>query len=148
MYFIIHGGTLWKLCNHSQMFCLHFRATAIYDGKVPRAKINTKYSLDRLLKILLYNRHLRKKKCSTTNIFVLWFLLLKQCFPVCPSLRNCLLRRPSLCHGKVTISRGPAESCKMNKCCSKPALLKKGFIRAMFVWTTNPIVKKCFLPRP
>jgi hypothetical protein len=39
--------------------------------------------------------------------------------------KSCLLRRPSLCHGKVTISRGTAESCKMNKCCSKPALLKK-----------------------
>ena len=39
-------------------------------------------------------------------------------------LQICLLRRPSLCHGKVTISRGPAESCKMNKC-SKPASLKK-----------------------
>jgi hypothetical protein len=41
---------------------------------------------------------------------------------------SCLLRRPSLCHGKVTISRGPAESCKMNKCCSKPASLKKAVL--------------------
>ena len=40
----------------------------------------------------------------------------------------CLLRRPSVCHGKVTISRGPAESCKMNKCCSKPASLKKAVL--------------------
>jgi hypothetical protein len=26
-------------CNHSQMFCLHFHATAIYNRKVSRAKI-------------------------------------------------------------------------------------------------------------
>jgi hypothetical protein len=26
-------------CDHSQMFCLYFCATAIYDGKVPRTKI-------------------------------------------------------------------------------------------------------------
>jgi hypothetical protein len=40
----------------------------------------------------------------------------------------CLLRRPSLCHGKVTILRGPAESCKMNKCCFEPASLKKAVL--------------------
>jgi hypothetical protein len=43
-------------------------------------------------------------------------------------VKNCLLRRPSLCHGKVTMSRGPAESCKMNKCCFEPALLKKAVL--------------------
>jgi hypothetical protein len=30
--------------------------------------------------------------------------------------------------GKVTISRGPAESCKMNKCCFEPASLKKAVL--------------------
>ena len=40
----------------------------------------------------------------------------------------CLLLRPSLRHGKVTISRGPAESCKMNKCCFEPASLKKAVL--------------------
>jgi hypothetical protein len=39
-----------------------------------------------------------------------------------------LLLRPSLCHGKVTISRGPAESCKMNKCCYKPPSFKKAVL--------------------
>ena len=29
---------------------------------------------------------------------------------------------------KVTILRGPAESCKMNKCCSEPASLKKAVL--------------------
>jgi hypothetical protein len=42
--------------------------------------------------------------------------------------KSCLLRRPSLCHEKVTISRGPAESCKINKCCTKPATLKKAVL--------------------
>jgi hypothetical protein len=45
-----------------------------------------------------------------------------------PTRQVCLLHRPSLCHGKVTISRGPAESCKMSKCCSKPASLKKAVL--------------------
>ena len=47
------------------------------------------------------------------------------------------------------ISRGPAESCKMNKCCFEPVSLKKA---VLFVqrWCGQQTLfrKKCFLPRP
>ena len=43
---------------------------------------------------------------------------------VAPRVRRALGTRM----GKVTMSRGPAESCKMNKCCFEPASLKKAVL--------------------